>query len=70
MGPQYKKNMEQGQQRSMKITEGLKHLSDEKGLRKMGMFSLEERMIGDLIHGCKNLMERVKKMKPDVAQWC
>jgi len=50
---------------------GLEHLSHEERLRELGLFSLEQKRLGeDLINIHKYLERRCKEMEPGSFHWC
>ena len=72
--PQHKRDMdilERVQNRATEMMKGLQHLSCEERLRELGLFSLQQRRLGeDLINVHKYLERRCKEMEPGSFHWC
>ena len=72
-GPQYRKDvelLERVQRRATKMIRGLEHLSYEKRLRELGLFSLEKRRLwGDLIVAFQKLKGVYKQEGKQLFTW-
>ncbi|PKU29780.1 hypothetical protein llap_19917 [Limosa lapponica baueri] len=71
--PQYMRDMDllkRVQQRFTKMIKGMEHLTLQKQLRELGLFSLQKRRFGGvLINVYKYLMGTLKETEPGFFQW-
>lgn len=59
------------QQRATKVIKGLEHLSQEDRLRELGLLSLEQGRLREILSTCINTWhEGVKNVEPSSSQWC
>lgn len=55
------------QQKAVKTMKGLEHVSCKDRLRELGLFCLEKKSQGHLVHMYKYVVGEVKKVEP---MWC